>query len=210
VSRDKRRAILDAATRMFSQHGVRRASVDLIAERAQVAKPTIYAHFGSKEDLFAAVCADVGERIVAAAKTAAAADASLVDRITAVLAAKFSVVFELVLSSPYAEELLRPESPAAQTTIGLADAAYRRVLGDVVAGAVRGRELDLRRLGVGATELTTQLMQIGYGASYGAASVDDQKENLRALVASMLRAATPHASRAPRPTPRRRRTTPRK
>jgi AcrR family transcriptional regulator len=187
VFRDKRSSILEAATRMFSQHGVRRASVDLIAERAQVAKPTIYAHFGSKDDLFAAVCADVGERIVAAAKLAASANAGVVDRITGVLAAKFSVVFELVLSSPYADELLRPASAAAQASIAVADAAFRRTLTEVIAGAARAGELDMRRLGLGAGELTTQLMQVGYGASYGAATVEDQKRNLRALVASMLR-----------------------
>jgi AcrR family transcriptional regulator len=193
VFRDKRSAILEAATRMFSQHGVRRASVDLIAERAQVAKPTIYAHFRSKDELFAAVCADVGERIVASASAAAAMDASLVERVTAVLAAKFSVVFELVLSSPYADELLRPRSAAAQASIAVADAAFRRTLGDVIASAARSGELDLRRLGLGASELTTQLMQIGYGASYGAATVEEQGRNLRALVASLLRAGASSA-----------------
>jgi AcrR family transcriptional regulator len=190
VFRDKRSQILEAATRMFSQHGVRRASVDLIAERAQVAKPTIYAHFGSKDDLFAAVCADVGARILAAAKAAAAEEANLVDRVTAVLAAKFSVVFELALSSPYANELLRPASVAAQASIAAADAAFRRTLTDVIASAARAGELDLRRLGVGAGELTHQLLQVGYGASYGAASVDEQRRHLRALVTSLLRAGT--------------------
>jgi hypothetical protein len=131
---------------------------------------------------------DVGERILAAAKTAAATEASLVDRVTAVLAAKFSVVFELVQSSPYAQELLHPESPAAQTSIAASDAAFRRLLIDVLANAARARELGLRHLGLGANELTAQLMQVGYGASYGASSVDEQRRNLRALVASVLRA----------------------
>ena len=35
----------EAAMRLFSQHGVRRTSMDLIAQRAQVAKPTLYVSF---------------------------------------------------------------------------------------------------------------------------------------------------------------------
>jgi AcrR family transcriptional regulator len=191
VFSDKHRAILDAASRMFSQHGLRRASMDLIAERAQVAKPTIYAHFGSKDDLFAAVCTDVGERILAAARTAATTEGSVVDRVAAVLGAKFSVVFELVQSSPYAEELLHPAHPKARENIAQADVAFRGVLTGVLTSMARARELDLRRLQLPAAELTTQLMQIGYGAGYGAGSVDEQQRNLRALVASVLRVGLP-------------------
>jgi AcrR family transcriptional regulator len=176
---------------MFSQHGVRRASVDLIAEQAQVAKPTIYAYFDGKDELFAAVCAHVGEQIVAAARAAVGTNAGVVDRVTAVLAAKFTVVFELVQSSPYAEELLRPASAAARENIATADVAYRRVLTELLTSAARRGELDLRRLGLGAPDLTTQLMQAGYGASYGASSTDEQRRNLRALVVSMLRAGIP-------------------
>jgi AcrR family transcriptional regulator len=163
--------------------------MDLIAERAQVAKPTVYAHFGSKDDLLAAVCADVGERILAGAKAAAGAEAGIVDRVTAVLAAKFTVVFELVQSSPYAEELLRPAGATARESIAAADAAFRRQLTDVLARAARRRDLDLRRLGLSSTALAVQLMQVGYGASYGASSVQEQQRNLRALVATMLRTA---------------------
>jgi AcrR family transcriptional regulator len=49
---DKREAILDAAFRVFAEHGYERASVDAIAAEAGVAKPTIYNHLGGKENLF--------------------------------------------------------------------------------------------------------------------------------------------------------------
>jgi hypothetical protein len=140
---------------------------------------------------FAAVCADVGERIVEAAKAAIRTEKDLAERVTAVLAAKFTVVFELVQSSPYAEELLRPASAAARENIATADVAFRRVLTELLTSAARSGELDLRGLGLSAPELTTQLMQAGYGASYGASSTDEQRQNLRALVISLLRAGMP-------------------
>jgi TetR/AcrR family transcriptional repressor of mexJK operon len=51
----KRQAILDAATRAFITHGYSGASMEAIAEAAPVSKPTLYNHFKSKQDLFAAV-----------------------------------------------------------------------------------------------------------------------------------------------------------
>jgi AcrR family transcriptional regulator len=55
---DKRAAILDAAYRVFAREGYERASIDEIAADAGVAKPTIYNHFGAKEELFRQVIVD--------------------------------------------------------------------------------------------------------------------------------------------------------
>jgi AcrR family transcriptional regulator len=48
----KRRAILDAATRLFLQHGYLGANLDEVAAAARVSKQTIYKQFESKEALF--------------------------------------------------------------------------------------------------------------------------------------------------------------
>jgi AcrR family transcriptional regulator len=47
--------ILDAAFQTFLERGLAGASVDEIAGRARAGKPTIYARFSSKEELFTAV-----------------------------------------------------------------------------------------------------------------------------------------------------------
>ncbi|WP_029581785.1 TetR/AcrR family transcriptional regulator [Bradyrhizobium sp. URHD0069] len=47
--------ILDAAHRVFLEHGLAGASIDEIASVARAGKPTIYARFATKEALFAAV-----------------------------------------------------------------------------------------------------------------------------------------------------------
>ena len=46
--------IIEAASRLFHQQGIRAASVDLIAERAGLTKRSLYYHFRSKDDLIAA------------------------------------------------------------------------------------------------------------------------------------------------------------
>ncbi|HEY3803462.1 MAG TPA: TetR/AcrR family transcriptional regulator [Kofleriaceae bacterium] len=52
---DLRDRILSAAKDVFLAHGFDRASMDLIAEKADTTKRTLYAHFESKEKLFLAI-----------------------------------------------------------------------------------------------------------------------------------------------------------
>lgn len=54
----KRRAILDGALAVFAHDGYARASIDAIAEAADVSTRTIYNHFTDKAGLFAAVVED--------------------------------------------------------------------------------------------------------------------------------------------------------
>jgi AcrR family transcriptional regulator len=50
---DRQAAILSAARQVFFEHGIRDATVDDIAARAQVAKGTVYIYFRSKETILA-------------------------------------------------------------------------------------------------------------------------------------------------------------
>lgn len=54
---EKRKQILDAAVEEFQQRGFAGASMDRIAELANVSKRTVYNHFESKEALFNAIVA---------------------------------------------------------------------------------------------------------------------------------------------------------
>jgi TetR/AcrR family transcriptional repressor of mexJK operon len=51
----KRRAILHAATELFAARGYGAVSMDAIARSADVSKATLYAHFESKDRLFATI-----------------------------------------------------------------------------------------------------------------------------------------------------------
>lgn len=66
--------LLDGALSVIAETGVETASMDAIAERANCTKPTLYAHFGSKEALWDALVAretSALERSVTAAYDAA-------------------------------------------------------------------------------------------------------------------------------------------
>ncbi|MGH8336289.1 MAG: TetR/AcrR family transcriptional regulator, partial [Gammaproteobacteria bacterium] len=53
----KRRAIMEAATRLFLDKGYDSTTMDDIATLADVSKPTVYSHFADKEKLFAEIVA---------------------------------------------------------------------------------------------------------------------------------------------------------
>jgi AcrR family transcriptional regulator len=54
----KRQLVLDAAAKLFMAHGYGAVSMDAVARAAGVSKATLYAHFTSKDQLFATI---VGE-----------------------------------------------------------------------------------------------------------------------------------------------------
>ncbi len=51
----KQKQILHAATALFLENGYGYTSLDAVADKADVSKPTIYSHFKNKEALFAVV-----------------------------------------------------------------------------------------------------------------------------------------------------------
>src|SRR5579859_1001223 len=62
----KREAILEAAHRVFLEIGFGATSMDAIAVAAKVSKQTVYNHFGSKEELFAAMIRSACDRMLTA------------------------------------------------------------------------------------------------------------------------------------------------
>jgi AcrR family transcriptional regulator len=67
VPREVRSAqMLDVAGELFAARGYHAASMDEIAERADISKPMVYAYFESKETLYCAYIKRSGERLLAA------------------------------------------------------------------------------------------------------------------------------------------------
>src|SRR6187402_3159667 len=61
----RRPELLDAALRLFLEHGYDGTSMQALADEAGVTKPVVYAAFGSKDDLFRALLAREEDRILA-------------------------------------------------------------------------------------------------------------------------------------------------
>ena len=79
----KRERIVAAAVDMFYLHGFSHTTLDQVAERMNMTKPFIYAHFGSKTDLLAAICAQGISVSLRAIDAALASGGSARERLTA-------------------------------------------------------------------------------------------------------------------------------
>lgn len=63
--------MLDAAVAVFSELGFHGASMDAVAARAGVSKPMVYAHGGTKDELFAACLRREADRLLRSVESAA-------------------------------------------------------------------------------------------------------------------------------------------
>lgn len=178
----RREAILAAARRLFLRYGFRRTSMDLLAAEAQVAKPTLYAHFADKDAVFLGVVEAVMGEIVAGARAAAAPGAPLESRVAGVLTAKFSLIHELLHESPHAAELLDSKSRLGADVVARHDAEVRRVLAGTVAAARAAGELDPARAGLTESALVDALLRLGHGAGYGKPAVAAHRRHVQELV----------------------------
>jgi len=81
-----RERVLQAADRLWSERGVRGASLDDIARDAAVTKPTLYYYFSNKAGLFTEVVCSVLEQHGGGLRTATRAGASSRERLLAAVA----------------------------------------------------------------------------------------------------------------------------
>ena len=88
----KRAAILEAAKRMFTQHGFDGASMDQIAAEAGVSKLTVYSHFGDKDALFLAAVESHCDLSLPSSLFEPSPDTPLRDRLLAIATAFYSMV----------------------------------------------------------------------------------------------------------------------
>jgi AcrR family transcriptional regulator len=76
-----RRRILDSAREVFFRDGFMTANLDEVAERAGVAKGTLYRYFDSKADLYVAVLADNGKVFADRMREAAGTGGNALERL---------------------------------------------------------------------------------------------------------------------------------
>ena len=180
---EKRVKIVTAATTLFSRYGFRRTSIDQLAAEAGVAKPTVYAYFKDKDAVFEAVVVAVCEDLIARAEAASRGRGSIEERLSAMLAAKFTRYWELVQRSPHAQELLDSQSRLGAETIARADKAFVRLLATAIG---ESKEVDPARAGLTALGLAQLLIRAASGAAYDATTVAAHRKHLGELVRLLM------------------------
>lgn len=158
----RRDRLVAVAIDLFTRHGVRRTSIDDIAEAAGIAKGSVYLEFAGKSELFRAAAEQLVGEILRDAQTAASTAGTLEDRIVAVLVAKFWRLYDLVHSRPHARELIDAKDATAADVFRAADQRYAKLVEHVLAE---------QRWQISAHELAGVVLRAAHGTGYGPATL---------------------------------------
>lgn len=103
---DRLGEVLDATYACLTRYGVRRTTVEDIAEAAGMSRTAVYQYVRSKDDAFRRLAARLHDRSLVLAREASADSRPTGDRIRGVLEAKMNLVLALAGDSPHTAELL--------------------------------------------------------------------------------------------------------
>jgi AcrR family transcriptional regulator len=147
--------ILEAAGEEFLLTGFRRTSMEAIAERAGLARQTLYLHFSSKEEVFTETVARLHESYLARAEVAAAGDEPAARALRDAIQAKVDT-YSSVVFSPHGEELMDAQSRLCGEIVERSQRRYNAALQAIIAAADARGEIALEDHGLsagGAAEL---------------------------------------------------------
>jgi AcrR family transcriptional regulator len=203
-----RKRILNSAMKVFGQHGYRLASMELVAQEAELTRQALYHHFDSKEALFRAVVEAVQESACEAEREAGLkaekAGKGLADILVAQLEARFGYFFDRIKGAAQVEELLSEQQ--RQTRDLHQNFADHKL--SLIAGAIeRARDAGKVALrdGVTPAELARAIELAAHGLDLkkaGASALVDLERCVRLMVAGAIAPAPENlARRQPWPAP---------
>lgn len=155
LPRQQRRAqLLEAASEVFAAQGYHAAGMDDIANLAEVSKPVLYQHFGSKLELYLALLDDACERLVELVRQALASTEDNAERVVATMTAFYQLVssqragFRLIFESHLTGEPA-VEDRIWQVTNVLADHIAHVIADDTGLGWEQSKLLGISLVGIG-------------------------------------------------------------
>lgn len=105
-----RARLLEAATRAFARYGLRKTSIDAVAELAGVSRQHVYNHWSSKEALFTAAVESLQveslESALQSTREVRAAGGDAIDEVVAAVVRRTLAFADSLKGSPHLDELL--------------------------------------------------------------------------------------------------------
>lgn len=137
-TKEKRKAVLEAAGESFQTNGYMRTSMEEVAKRARVSTATLYRYFASKEELFDAVARSTMDQLELAVGTTTDTENAL---------AELTRAYARLLSDPATRRLFRMVVSECGRDARLAESFYSAVksrLSDLFTAAIkRGAQAGL-------------------------------------------------------------------
>lgn len=185
VKTDSHRRILEASQELFLHYGFKKTTLGEIAKRAGVSRPTLYARFESKEDIFVAVLEDYTEQLAHRIAAETAELPRLADKLTVVFELAVVVGYEKTHRSVIGQELLEVDDPRVQEAVLGAHRAMERRYTQLIKDA----GVDLKPLGLTAPKLGRLINAAVRGFKEQALDAKELRQMLKGLV-QLVSAAT--------------------
>ncbi|MGE9291186.1 MAG: TetR/AcrR family transcriptional regulator [Puniceicoccales bacterium] len=103
---EKKHHILDAALEVFLRYGFKKSTMGDIADKAGMSRPSLYLVYSNKEEIFRAVITRMEEEVLRESEENLANCSGVKEGIAAVLDTWIFKSFEMIRTSPEADELL--------------------------------------------------------------------------------------------------------
>lgn len=174
--------ILNAAIQTFVRYGVRKASMNDIAQAAGVSRQTLYDAFGGKDGLIRASIRIVTDRNLARVRQRLDGITALSEQLDIYFEETVVKSFELLQTAGDMEDLISGHNEAGREEIALSHARHEALIAELLtphAAALSARGLTAKTQ---AHFLVTTVM----GFKYGAKSSEDLDDLLMALKATIL------------------------
>jgi TetR/AcrR family transcriptional repressor of mexJK operon len=178
--------------------GLRRTSIEAIATQSGVSRPTVYAHFASKEDIFRTIVAELHDTRLEAMRAAVDPSSPIAERLYAALVGRFVPFVEILSASAHGVELLDETSRVCGDITRSSKARSLALLAELLSVADTAGEISLNEVGVDADSAATMFYDAAHGAKEDAAVTPQAyQRQLRRLVTVLSRGLGAQPARDP-------------
>ena len=157
---DKREAIIQAASKQFSQYGYRKTAMDDISKRMGISRASLYSYFDNKDEIFRNVSLSIHERALSRAQehlvggssgaesSGAESIPSLQVRVGNALLARHSPFQKAVAESLHGDELFDEYSRLCGDIVHDSHARFQALLASALNAASGSGDIDLKKAGI--------------------------------------------------------------
>lgn len=125
--------LLDGAMEQFARHGFAKTSMSDIASAAGISRTSLYKHFSSKEEVFQALSQRINANVFEAVVTALKQPGAWDRRLSNVIHARVSWVYDLLHASEFGRELINEKNKICGGDVLSANDRFQSVVQDILA-----------------------------------------------------------------------------
>ncbi len=126
--KNREESIIDAAIRVISRYGVKRTTMNDIANEAGIVRQTLYNIFNSKDEVLKATIRLISERTQAAVTTECAERQALGDKLDIIFEHMAVRPFALLNTNPDADDIISGFNDAARAELMIASERNREII----------------------------------------------------------------------------------